>query len=327
MRTMTTTPDMKSIIIRELSVLQTTCVSEPAGAHKARQYATAIKTIQAIPALHTIADVPTGKGTGIGDKIHQKIQEILATGHLAAADRARTTRAPDAMDIFRNIYGVGPKKAADFIAAGYRTLDDLRAAAAEDDKILTKNMRIGLRHYDDFISRIPRAEMEKHEEMLLQSKPVTMSGVIVGSYRRGKPDSGDIDMLCSCDPSDNSLKSFVAKLKEGKYITDVLAQGETKCLAVCRLPGQPYRRLDLLLTPPEEFPFAVLYFTGSDGFNVKMRQRALEKGYTLNEHALTQVATKTKVAGIRTEADIFRILGMVYKEPWERTGSEAVVSV
>ena len=321
--------DMKNIIIQELSVLQKTCVSEPAGSHKARQYATAIKTIQAIKtnsSLLTIADVPTGKGTGIGDKIYKKIQEILDTGHLAAADRARTTRAPDAMDIFRNIYGVGPKKAADFIAAGYRTLDDLRKAAAEDDKILTKNMRVGLRYYDDFMSRIPRAEMENHEEMLFQSKPDTMSGVIVGSYRRGKPDSGDIDMLCSCDPSDSSLTSFVAKIKAGKYITDVLAQGETKCLAVCRLPGKPYRRLDLLLTPPEEFPFAVLYFTGSDGFNVKMRQRALEKGYTLNEHALTQVATKTKVMGIRTEADIFRILGMVYKEPHERTGPEAVVS-
>ena len=324
---MNTTTTMKDLIIQELSVLQKTCVSEPAGSHKARQYATAIKTIRAIPHLNAITDVPTGKGTGIGDKIYQKIEEILATGHLASADRARESKAPDSMDIFRNIYGVGPKKAAEFITAGYRNLDDLRKAAAEDEKILTKNMRVGLRHYDDFLSRIPRSEMVKHEEMLLQSKPITMTGVIVGSYRRGKPDSGDIDMLCSSAPgSDTSLKGFITKLKAGKYITDVLAQGEMKCLAVCRLPGQPYRRLDLLLTPPEEFPFAVLYFTGSDGFNIRMRQRALEKGYTLNEHAMTHIATKTRVSGVHTEADIFRLLDMVFKEPSERTGPEAVVS-
>jgi DNA polymerase/3'-5' exonuclease PolX len=316
--------DMKDIIIRELSVLKNTCISEPAGTFKARQYAAAIKTIRALPSLQTITDVPTGKGTGIGDKIHEKIKEILATGHLAAADRARQTKAPDAMDIFQHIYGVGPKKAADLIAAGFRTLQDLRTAAAEDDKLLTKNMRIGLRHYDDFLARIPRAEMTVHEETLMQQKPTTMTGIIVGSYRRGRPDSGDIDMLCSS--SGDNMKTFVAKLKAVKYITDVLAQGESKCLAVCRLPGQPYRRLDILLTPPEEYPFAVLYFTGSDGFNVKMRQRALELGYTLNEHALTHVATKTKVSGIRTEEDIFRTLSMVYKKPEERTGPEAVMS-
>jgi DNA polymerase/3'-5' exonuclease PolX len=319
--------ELKEAIIRELSVLQKTCASEQAGIHKARQYATAIKTIRAIPYIHTIADVPTGKGTGIGDKIYEKIKEIIDTGHLGAADRARESKAPDSLEVFRNIYGVGPKKAADFVAAGYRTLNDLRKAASEDNKILTKNMRVGLLHYDDFLTRIPRTEMEKHEEMLLLNKPVTMTGIIVGSYRRGRPDSGDIDMLCSCAPgSDTSIKGFVTILKACKYITDVLAQGDMKCLAVCRLPGKPYRRLDLLLTPPEEFPFAVLYFTGSDGFNVRMRQRALEKGYTLNEHALTHIATKTKVAGIRTEADIFRTLNIVYKEPSERTGPEAIIS-
>jgi len=318
--------DMKETIIQELSILHKTCVSEPAGAHKARQYATAIKTIRMLPSLTAISDVPTGKGTGIGAKIYEKIEEILATGHLAAADRARETRAPDSMDIFRNIYGVGPKKATEFIAAGYRTLDDLRKAAAENDKLLTKNMRIGLRHYDDFLARIPRTEMEKHEEMLLNCKPAPMSGLIVGSYRRGQPDSGDIDMLCSYTPGSNtSLQEFITNLKAKKYITDILALGDTKCLAVSKLPGHPYRRLDLLLTPPDEFPFASLYFTGSDMFNVKMRQRALEKGYTLNEHALTHIATKTKVSGISTEADIFRVLGMVFKSPKERTGPEAIV--
>ncbi len=317
---------MKDTILQELSILQTTCASEPAGIHKARQYSTAIKTIRNLPCVKTMADIPVGKGTGIGEKITQKIEEILATGHLAAADRARQTKAPDTLDLFRNIYGVGPKKAAALVESGYRTLAELRAAAEEDESILTKNMQVGLRHYDDFLERIPRSEMEDHERILLQGNAMSMKGIILsGSYRRGHPDSGDIDMLFSPVGPTSSLKPFVAYLKSRKYITDVLAQGDTKCMAVCRIPGKPFRRLDLVMTPEDEYPFALLYFTGCDRFNIRMRQVAIERGYSLNEHSLTHMATKTMVRGLRTEEDIFRFLGLVYKKPEERTGSDAVV--
>jgi hypothetical protein len=310
---------MNDTIISELDILRKTCVTEPAGTHKARQYATAIRTLRALPPIHSIADIPTGAGTGIGDKIYKKIQEILDTGHLVAADRARQTEP--ALQMFQKIYGVGPKKAAEFIAAGYKTLKDLEKCT------LTKNMRIGLRHYDDFLARIPRQEMVEHEGVLLCSKLTTMAGMIVGSYRRGAPDSGDIDMLCCPTESGARLSDFVDALKTTGYMTDVLAQGDHKCLAVCRLPGKPYRRLDLLLTPPEEFPFAVLYFTGCDGFNVKMRQRALSLGLTLNEHGLTNLATGKRVQGISTEADIFKALSLAWKTPVERTGPDAVVPI
>ena len=36
-----------------------------------------------------------------------------------------------------------------------------------------------------------------------------------------------------------------------------------------------YRRIDIMYTKPEEYPFAILYFTGSGDFNVKMREYAL----------------------------------------------------
>jgi DNA polymerase (family 10) len=84
--------------------------------------------------------------------------------------------------------------------------------------------------------------------------------------------------------------------------------------------------LDLLVTPPAEFPFAVLYFTGSDTINVRMRQLALEKGYTLNEHALTKVKTSETVTGLKTERDIFDFLKMEWREPEERTGADALVA-
>ena len=323
---------MNALIIKELDVMRRTSASEEKGCHKSRQYATAIRTIQGLPSdIVTMADVPSGAGTGIGDKIREKISEILDTGSLAAAEKARVVKAPDSLDAFQKIYGVGPKKAADLVAAGTTTIEALTAAASKDPKLLNKNQRIGLLYYEDLQLRIPRPEMEVHEATLMSHKPATLEGVIVGSYRRGRPDSGDIDMMiCTKNEFTNAaiaLANYVATLRAAGYIKEILALGPHKCLAISQLPGKPARRLDLLVTPPTSFAASVLYFTGSDGFNVAMRQVAKDKGFTLNEHGLIRTATGVFVTGLIQERDIFAALGLQWKEPHERTGPEAIVLI
>lgn len=323
--------DLKTKIIGELDILRRIAVTETAGVFKARAYASAIKAIQewATP-VYSVADVPpAAKGDGIGKEIRIKINRIIEEGSLdiPAADRARAT----ALEAFQGIYGVGPKKAEQLIAAGYTTIDQIRAAQAANPKLLNKNQQIGLRYYDDLQLRIPRTEMDAHAAMLMAHKPAALEGVIVGSYRRGAANSGDIDMLIrTADPAVDAgaaLSEFAAALRAAGYIREVLAHGDHKCLAISQLAGSPARRLDLLVTPPAEFPFAVFYFTGCDTFNVCVRQKALERGFTLNEHALTHVASGKTVGGIKSERDIFAALKLVWREPHERTGPDAVVSV
>ena len=92
----------------------------------------------------------------------------------------------------------------------------------------------------------------------------------------------------------------------------------------------PNRRIDILYTKPSEYPFAILYFTGSKEFNQKMRQHANEKGYSLNERNLTRnspsgppvsedeymrVISKPKP---ETEDDIFKFLDFRYLAPKDR---------
>jgi DNA polymerase lambda len=319
--------DYKSTIIAELEVLLAIAPLEAAGTFKARAYATGIKAIAALPRLRTVEDLPApAKGDGLGKEIRSKILTILEHGHLDIEPEVRAKAA--ALTAFRGIYGVGPKKAEELVTAGYFTIDALRAAA--NPKLLNKNQHVGLRYYEDINSRIPRAEMDEHATLLMAAKPAALDGVIVGSYRRGCVNSGDIDMLVrTADATVDAgaaLAAYVADLKARGYIREVLAQGDHKCLAVAVLPGKAKaRRLDLLVTPPAEFPFAVLYFTGSDGFNVAMRAHALTRGFTLNEHALTQVSTGRPVSGIKTERDIFTVLKLQWREPTERTGSDACV--
>ena len=83
------------------------------------------------------------------------------------------------------------------------------------------------------------------------------------------------------------------------------------------------RRMDFLYTPPDEYAFALLYFTGSKEFNTSMRQYALNNDLTLNEHGFHTMKNKKKEEKINsisfvTEKDIFDYLNLEYKEPHER---------
>ena len=70
------------------------------------------------------------------------------------------------------------------------------------------------------------------------------------------------------------------------------------------------RRIDIMYTKPEEYPFAVLYFTGSMEFNVKMRNELLERGYTLNEYGVKFVDKDKKFTEkFKKEKDIFDYFG------------------
>jgi len=83
------------------------------------------------------------------------------------------------------------------------------------------------------------------------------------------------------------------------------------------------RRLDIVYVPPEEYAFALLYFTGSQEFNIRMRKIALDKGYSLSEHGLKIMKGKEKGAfyrghEFRTEKDVFTFLEMDYVAPEKR---------
>ena len=73
---------------------------------------------------------------------------------------------------------------------------------------------------------------------------------------------------------------------------------------------------DLRVVKDEEFPFALNYFTGSKEHNIIMRQRALARGWTLNEYRLGPLENaKTQPPKIREEADLYRALELDFIEP------------
>ena len=88
---------------------------------------------------------------------------------------------------------------------------------------------------------------------------------------------------------------------------------------MCKLPNEKhFRRIDLMYSPPHEFPFALLYFTGNFQFNIDMRAYAASIGYVLNEHGLFDKESNQSILTANTEEDIFTFLNHEYIEPKNR---------
>ena len=229
---------------------------------------------------------------------------------------------------FCKIHGVGPKKALE-LSKEVNSIEELKKRPELLNKNYKKNgtenaAQKGLKYFDELQERIPRREIEKYEKTIrkkldtLVKNSVTnyknLKMEIVGSYRRGAKDSGDIDVILTSDNHDDFNK-IIDNLIDSNIIIETLSRGSKKLLGISQLKGHIPRRIDFLYTTQKEYPFALLYFTGSKSFNVRMRKQAIQKKYRLNESELVGAENIT----IKTEKDIFKVLDFEYKEPNDRT--------
>ena len=325
--------DVLPKIIEELDVMHKEMVRER-NIFKARAYDKVLGQLRVLnKPVYCYTDITENGIIGIGDGIKKKIEEIIATGALEVAEQIKQNPTISFNQELLKIYGIGPVKAKALIndkTHKMTSIAELREAVAKDPSLLNDKQKIGLKYFEDINLRIPREEMEEHEKLIEQTfKSVDQRFVatIVGSYRRKAESSGDIDVLAMLPSevddkeADKLFAKAVKKFQENEYISDILALGQKKCMAMSRIPGsnKRARRLDILLTPPEEYPFALLYFTGSDKFNIVFRKKTLAMGYSLSEHGLKKMKTDIPDAPIfKREEDIFEFFKIPYVAPDKR---------
>jgi NAD-dependent DNA ligase len=257
---------------------------------------------------------------GIGSTIMEKFEEYVKTGTLRILEQEKC----NPINILTDVYGIGPKKAEELVKVGVKTIADLRG---RQDELLNEIQKIGLKFYEDILQRIPRSEIEQYKaifEKCFVKHNESDAFEIVGSYRRGASDSGDIDIIITGLTS-LAYKNLIDNLIKNKIILHVLSSGPSKTLVITRLPNSSVaRRVDFLYAPINEFPFAILYFTGSKVFNTIMRQTALDQGYTFNEHGIYHLTSDKKKGEqvsnqFSNENAIFDFLKLPYKTPLERS--------
>ena len=308
------TVDYKGAILDALKTHRDYQKTQKDGGFRVRAYTKVIGGIEKLESVLRMEDLEGVLPASKDSEIRKKVAEVLATGSLASANVLKADPTKEILAQFQGIYGVGPVRAKEFIDLGMNTLEDLR----KHPELLNAKQAIGLKYYEAIRERIPRAEMVAHESRLLSSLPPGVVGSLAGSYRRGKESSGDVDLLLRSDDA-SVLDQVVTRLSASGYLLETLAHGSKKFMGICRLGTGIPRRIDILLTTAEEFPYALLTFTGSDKFNVLVRAHAITKGYSLNEHGLTVKGGVLPASPLLTEEAILAFLGLKYVKPEDRT--------
>ena len=284
---------------------------------KIRAYRNASETIAHAPGR--IADIPPADRLaiqGIGKDLNAKITELVETGAIVYHQSLLQEFPPTILDLL-NLQGVGPKTVALlYRELGIRTLADLEAAARAGRLRSIKGM--GAKKESWILKALQerahvagrRLVAEAHDTAAdlvaaLRAHAPAADISPVGSLRRGCETCGDLDILAAGAPP-SLMEAFTGY----KLVERILARGETKSSVLLWGGFQA----DLRLVPRESLGAALQYFTGSKPHNIALRDRAIRRGYKLNEYGLYRNDDGTVVAGA-SEEEIYRALDLDFIPP------------
>lgn len=208
-------------------------------------------------------------------------------------------------DQLLKITGIGPKQ-AEILLKKIKKYDDLYKES------IYKSLPIASQAYLKYkpIDSISRTVIDKFSKII---KKMGHKAVISGSYRRGKPTSGDIDLIVQ-GISWEEIQDFLTK---NKYVLVPPYSIGLKQLSSYIKLGKHYVQIDIFrATTDSEYMFMLLYSTGSRLFNIRMRSVAKHRGYVLNQYGLFD--SNGKQVELKTEKEVFKFLGITWKEPSER---------
>mmetsp|Transcript_8246 Transcript_8246/g.13067 ORF Transcript_8246/g.13067 Transcript_8246/m.13067 type:complete len:293 (-) Transcript_8246:84-962(-) len=276
-----------------------------------------------------------------------KIEDYLSTGKISRLEALTGKEgAIEVLRELRKIWGVGAKLAARLHKAGVKSVKDLVGkevvGTGADVIAIPRHLQVGAQYHEECNNKMPRAEVERITKIVReQARKVggkSVEVVACGSYRRGKSESGDVDILLTAWDSQNVfhlLKDLVAALSN-KYEMEQLTytqgkseHGVSQFMGLIKHDSGPdgmFRRMDIKAYPSDQYAFALLHMTGSDHFNRSMRAFAGRKDLTLSDHGLrrafrigrNKVKLGDNVCPARREEDIFAALHLEYVEPTER---------
>jgi DNA polymerase (family 10) len=257
----------------------------------------------------TLREIP-----GVGEAIAEKIEELLKTGKLKFLTKLKK-EVPPSLAEWLKVPGLGPKKVGLIWktlkiktlpqlekAARAGKLRDLPGMGAKSEAVILA----GIESLSRRSGRIPLGRaypLALEIAAALKKVPGVNAAEPAGSLRRMRSDIGDIDILVAAADSRPVMEVFTHM----PGVVRVLGKGETKS----SIEFGDGVRAQVWVHPPERFGTALQYATGSKDHNVKLRELALKKGYSLSEHALKRTNDGSEIL-CATEAEVYRTLGL----PW-----------
>lgn len=252
---------------------------------------------------------------GIGKDLAGRIREIALTGDCAIRKELLTEFPATLLDVLR-LQGVGPKTVAIlYRELRIKSLEDLAAAAkagrikavkgmgAKKEQLILQAIEEQQRHAGRHL--LSRAT-ETAEAIVAYLKALAPNAdiITVGSVRRGQETSGDLDILAA-----GADRSLTGAFVQYPGVERVLGHGGGKASVLMRGGFQA----DLRIVKADQSGAARQYFTGSKAHNIVLRDRALARGWKLNEYGLFDADDRAIAAA--SEEEIYKALGMAYIAP------------
>ncbi|KAI5811154.1 hypothetical protein DFH27DRAFT_11760 [Peziza echinospora] len=312
-----------------------------------RAYSTAISAIQAYP-YALISSAELAQLPGCDGKASALFHEYIHSTPTPASKPDDNRRIKVVTDLekdeefqilktFHAIWGVGAKTARGFyFEKGWRSLDDVVEFGWNK---LSRVQQIGVKYYDELETKIVRDEVERIGRIIGEAANVLRPGteyIICGGYRRGKTESGDVDVILSNRDGESIKDDFISlvleKLENDGWVTHTLHLGnaihahskigshhragfdglekamvvwqeqelqfEGKDLDMFPKNPHPHRRVDIILSPPESIGTAVLGWTGATTYERDLRRYLDDKGLRFGSDGVFERTTGKLVEGL-----------------------------
>lgn len=296
-------------IARQLNEVGDLLEIQEANPFRVRAYRNAVRTINelATPLDRMVADEEDLTALpGIGKELARHITELVTMGEMGVLAELRENVPSTLVQIMR-LPGVGPKSARKlWDELGVETVEELKSAAEEGRVSELKGfgekkqalILSGIEQFHRHSARYRLDEADRFVAPLLEY----LSGLeeakkveVAGSYRRRRETVGDIDILVLSSEPEPVMERFVSY----PSVENVLAAGGTRGSVVLRSGLQ----VDLRIVPAESYGAALVYFTGSKEHNIRLRQRALDRGFTVSEYGVFELLETPKPDTTSAEAE------------------------
>jgi DNA polymerase (family X) len=319
----------KAAIAEVLDKIATLLELKGENPFKIRAYTNAARSLETFGGnLADLKDEETlEKIPGIGKAIAAKIKELVETGSLRFFEDLRSEFPAEILELF-SLPGLGAKKIkALYEQLAVSSISQLQAACEAGrvaelpgfgkttQEKLCRAIAERTKHAGSFRFGSIASEAETLQEDL-RAHPGALHVCIAGSYRRKKEIVRDLDFIVATSVPAEITAVFV----QHPLVETVIAQGPTKSSVRLRSGIQ----CDLRVVSGMEYPFALNYFTGSKEHNIVLRNRALQRGWTLNEYRIAPVPpdaagkgrkVAAKIPEVREEAGLYRALDLDYIPP------------
>ncbi len=262
----------------------------------------------------------------VGTSIAEKIIEYLQTGKIATFEKLKK-KVPYRLLELMDIEGFGP--------ATLRVLHEKLRLNTKEDMVtaLEKGKLEGLPGFgarkieklkqalklESAKKRLPLKKALAIAENLsrsIRNIPGTQKVTIAGSLRRKKETIGDIDIVLTAE--EKKWKKIISAITQLPQVEKVIAAGRTKASLVLK---QEQVQADIRIVHEDEYGAALFYFTGSKEHNIRLRTRARQQGWKLNEYGVFDSKTGKRLAG-KTEEEIYQLFGIPFIEPQNRLGGK-----